>query len=70
MGGVDDGLRKGLELAGLIVTAGLSLLLGAWRLAEGISGHAWWMIALGGVMLLAGALCVLQARQLHRESAG
>ena len=64
---MDDGMRKGFAVAGLMVAAGCSLLMGALRLAEGLADDESWRIALGAFLLLAGLFCVYQARQLHRD---
>lgn len=63
---MDEGTRKGLRLAGLIGAAGSGFLLGALRLAEGISDHATWDVLLGVALLLGGVLFAVEARRLHK----
>ena len=64
---MDEGLRRGLRLAGLIVSAGLGLLLGTLRLAEGISGDEAWRIVMGAVLVVLAAGCAIDARRLSAE---
>ena len=66
---MDEGTRRGFRLAGLLLSAGLGLLLGAVRLAEGVSGDEVWRIVMGVVLLVLAVGCAIDARRLTVEIA-
>ena len=65
----DERTRRGVRLAGFIVTAGLALVSGVVQLLDGLAASSEWMIAIAALSLVAAVACAAGAYRLNAEIA-